>query len=455
MMQKLFALLAVLACLLGCLAGCQSGGDTTEPSTTETTAPSGEFIDYAGLVKLDLTSETKKMEVTVKTFIDGDTTHFYAPGIMDRGFVKARYLAVNTPESTGKIEEWGKKASNFTKEKLQSAVSIYIESDDANWNLDSTGDRHLLWVWYKSAGSDTYRNLNIELLQEGLSVASKSAETRYGETCMAAIAQAKANKLHIHSGESDPDFYYGGAMPITLKELRTNISAYENTKVAFEAVVTSEAPQTVYVEEYDSETDMYYGMTVYYGYGLTGKGLKILTPGNRILVVGSVQYYATGGTWQVSDIQYLMMRPDDPMNIRLIEEGHEASYRVTDAATFVSSMDIEVLASSDSGETEIKTVPWAQMALNSTISMENLTVTRIYTTQNEESANNGAMTLTCKAPGGVTISVRTAVLLDESGNKITADAYEGKNITVKGIIDYYSGSYQIKVLTADDITINS
>jgi len=33
--------------------------------------------------------------------------------------------------------------------------------------------------------------------------------------------------------------------------------------------------------------------------------------------------------------------------------------------------------------------------------------------------------------------------------------YMGKNITVKGIIDYFGGTYQIRVLTASDITINS
>ncbi len=467
MMKRLLALLAVLASLLGCLAACDNTGSgepaanqptAGQPTAAATQTEPGEsgFIDYAGQVKLDMASDSVKQEVTVKSFVDGDTTHFYVPAdIMERGFLKARYLAVNTPESTGKIEVWGKKASSFTKEKLETAESIIIESDDGKWNLDSTGDRHLVWVWYKPQGGD-YRNLNIELLQNGLSVASKSAETRYGETCMAAIAQAKASKLYLHSNEDDPDFYYGGAIPITLKELRTNIEQYENMKVAFEAVVTSEAPQTVYVEEYDEETDMYYGMTVYYGYNLSGKGLKIMTPGNRILVVGSVQYYATGGTWQVSDIQYANMRPDDPMNIQLISEGHAGSYRVTDPVKFISSMDIEVNTTTEDGEetTQRKTVAYAQMMLGATLTMENLSVTRVYTTESETDSN-GAMTLTCKSPNGVTVSVRTLVLLDENGNKITADAYEGKNITVKGIVDYYNGTYQVKVLDASDITVNS
>jgi len=55
---------------------------------------------------------------------------------------------------------------------------------------------------------------------------------------------------------------------------------------------------------------------------------------------------------------------------------------------------------------------------------------------------------------GVTVSVRTTVLLDENKNLITADAFEGKTIDVKGLVDYFDGSYQIKVFTMDNITIH-
>ena len=184
MKKRLFALLAALCIALGCLAGC------TNDEPVQETEGSGlpEWVDYAASIPLDMNSETVKQEVTVKAFIDGDTTHFNVPGsISEGGLLKARYLAVNTPESTGKIEVWGKKASNFTKSRLESAESIYIESDDGNWNVDSTGGRHLVWVWYKPSGSDTYRNLNIELLQEGLSIASSAANNRYGEVCMNAL----------------------------------------------------------------------------------------------------------------------------------------------------------------------------------------------------------------------------------------------------------------------------
>ena len=164
--------LGLLVCLIvGCFAGCQSTDENSNPDN----GPAA-VVDYVSQLKLDMTSESKKVEVTVKTFIDGDTTHFHMPeGSFESSVLKARYLAVNTPESTGKIEEYGKKASNFTKEKLSGAESIMIESDDGNWNADSTGDRYLVWVWYKPKGESEYRNLNLEILQNGLGIASNSA----------------------------------------------------------------------------------------------------------------------------------------------------------------------------------------------------------------------------------------------------------------------------------------
>ena len=457
MSKKILSLLLALCLVVSCLAGC--GGDEKKASEggSNATEPKSDLVDYAAQVKLDFESETAKCELTVadiKNYVDGDTTHFYVPtSIVDTGILKARYLGVNTPESTGKIEEWGKKASNFTKTALSGATAIVLESDTPTWNTDSTGGRYLVWVWYLPEGGTTYRNLNIELLQNGLSVASKSGQNRYGETCLAAINQAKDQGLHVHSNQSDPDFYYGQALPVTLKGLRTNIELYENMKVAFEGVVTYEAPQTVYVEEYDEETDMYYGMTVYYGYNLGGGGLEILQVGNRVRVVGSVQYYATAGTWQVSDIQYVDMRPDDPNNVQLISTGHEASNRVVEPAIFNNTtVDVEVLTSLEDDETVIKTFDYAHLCLGASISLENVRVGSVYTTTNEESASKGAMTLTCRQ-FAESIDVRTVVFYDADGNLITADAYRGKTINVRGIVDYYNGSYQIKVFSPDDITV--
>lgn len=193
-MKKIFKKISVFFFILLislCLVSCKEDTPTPEPSD----------VDYVETLKLDMGSETLKQEVTVKNYIDGDTTHFYVPNFVDSsGVLKARYLAINTPESTGKIEEWGKKASKFTKEKLSNATSIMIESDDNKWNLDSTGGRYLVWIWYKTSESSDYRNLNVEILQNGLAIASNSANNRYGEVCVNAINKAKKEKLNIYSG---------------------------------------------------------------------------------------------------------------------------------------------------------------------------------------------------------------------------------------------------------------
>ena len=476
-MKKIISNLLVVAlligALLGCLSACNVTGNENESDSSSTSTPvenesqetssegdpegetekPAEHIDFAGSVKLDMNSETLKQEVTVKAFIDGDTTHFYVPtSLIETGVIKARYLSVNTPESTGKIEEWGKAASNFTKEKLSSATSIIIESDTATLNADSTGDRYLLWIWYKPEGSDEYRNLNIEILQNGLAIASNSANNRYGSICIDAINQARAEKLHVYSGQKDPNFFYGDAYELTLKELRCNIESYNGAKVAFTGIITMDHDNAVYVESYDEETDMWYGMYVYYGFESSSYLLDFLSIGNEVRIVGTVSYYETGGSYQVSGLSYRAMRPNDPSNTQKLSEGHSPVYLPTSPETFVNSK-VDVTSLDDEGNEVIKTYNYAQLAVYSSISMEGLKVVRVYTTDTDGSSNKGAMTLTCEV-NGITVQVRTTVFRDADGNLITEDYYKGKTIDVKGIIEFFSGDYQIKVFHPNDIIIH-
>ena len=463
--KKLFSLLLVLCLMLGSLCGCQQDepaaapsepqvqpsepASSNEPSQSEETLPEQpEWIDYAGKEVLDMSTDTAKQEVTVKTYVDGDTVHFYVPqSVMPSGVLKGRFLAINTPESTGKIEEYGKAASRFTQETLRKATSIIIESETPTWNADSTGDRYLVWVWYKTADSDSYRNLNLEILQNGLAIANNTGASRYGKSGVAAIDQAKAYQLNMFSGKPDPEFYYGDAVELTLSELRNNIEKYNGMKVAFNGVITREYSQTVYVEDYDSENDVYYGMAVYYGYNLNGQGLKILSVGNKVRIVGTVQYYEAGGTWQVSDLNYRMMQPDDPSNIKKLSEGHSAAYTLMEPSALCGDT-VELLVGD-----EMVTMSVAQLAMNTSIEMKNLHVYDAYTTKKETSASQGAMTLYCQV-GNQRIAVRTTVLYDANGQLVTQDRFLGKTIDVKGLIDYLDGNYQIKVFNINDITIH-
>ena len=63
--------------------------------------------------------------VSLKSCTDGDTANFEQDDYLDEYgntvSIKTRFLGVNTPESTAKVEPWGKKASLFTKHKLEEA----------------------------------------------------------------------------------------------------------------------------------------------------------------------------------------------------------------------------------------------------------------------------------------------------------------------------------------------
>ena len=439
-MKKLsFRIISLLLALCTVVAVFTACDPVEQPSTTE----GSTHIDYVAQTKLDMDSPTKKQEVHfgARSHIDGDTSHFEVSSSVDStGVIKARYLAVDTPESTGQIEEWGKAASRFTKEKLSTAASIIVESDTATWNFDGNG-RYLVWIWYQPTAGADYRNLNIELLQNGLGASSSASEGRYGETAVAAIAQATEEKLYMFSNTQDPEYPYGEAASVTLRELRTNVEAYNGAKVTVEGIITYNSDYTAFIESYDAETNMSYGMQVFYGYN--SQLIPVLEQGAQVRIVGVVtEFY---GTYQISSLTYNRMRPEDPANTTQISTGNPIDYVKTSSATYVSDVTVTV------GEEE-KTMSYQQLAVSTAISMDNLVVRDVYTTTNPSSDNCGAMTLTCWCDG-YTVYVRTEVLYDDDGNMITAEAYKGKVINVKGIVDHYEGDYQIRVYKAKDITV--
>lgn len=462
--SKLLILVLALGALFTLLAACvenPSGGHvhTWINGVCTECEETYQFVDYVDQLKLDMNSGSAKYtsDNMLKRYVDGDTTHFNVPVNIDPdGVLKARYLAVNTPESTGAVEPYGKVASNFTHDKLQSALdnggAILVESDtdDGIWNRDSYG-RMLVWVWYRPSADADWRNLNLELLQNGMAYGSNSGSNRYGETCVLALNQAIEAKLVVQSGLQDETFYYGDAIELTLKQLRTNLDEYESKKVAFEGVVTLLYNGGCYVEDYDPESDTVYGIYVYFGTVKIAKVLEILsTPGNRVRVVGTLSDYY--GSWQVSGVTYRNAKPNDPGNVQLIEEGHSAYYQKMTVPQFFGNTTVSVW-DEEAQDNIDKTFQTCNLILNTTISMDNLTVYRTSTTNNGGN-NDGAITLYCRDADGNEITVRTDVLFN-GGELVLANEFMNKTISVKGIVDYYSDYdlYQVKVLQYSDIII--
>lgn len=442
-----------------------------------------EHVDYVSQLKLDFNSETKKQEVKVRKYVDGDTTHFdpvknskltgcnnaadfSTEAAPTKGYAKARYLSINTPESTGQIEPFGGAASKFTHSKLEKATSIVIESNDGKWNIDSTGERYLLWVWYVPEGKTEYRNLNIEILQAGLAFGSGASDedNRYRESAMAALDQAQAEKLYVFSGEKDPDYWYGGPINIDMKELRFNTKAYEGKSIVVRGTVVANFNNSAYIEETYTDIEGYeggirLGMQVYYSY-VTGKVLEILSVGNRVSVVGTVQFSDWSGAYQLTNIKaYDRYDKDNPTNCNLLEVvGLENAYTEIDPAEFISTEEtvkVEIDKVDEDGKdySEIVSMTYAEALLGSSVTVSNVYVFDTYTTTKEDSASKGAMTLYCRAEDGSEFTIRTEVLKDSNGNLVTSSAYLNKTITAKGVVEKYDGDYQIKCYRTDYITV--
>lgn len=130
-----------------------------------------------------------KEKVTLSKCVDGDTAWFY----LNNEEIKTRFLAIDTPESTNKIEEYGKEASEFTCNKLKNAKKIEIEYDENSDKLDKY-DRHLVWVF---VDGELLQNL---IIKEGLAeVDYLYGDYEYTSILEKSEKEAKNNKLNIWS----------------------------------------------------------------------------------------------------------------------------------------------------------------------------------------------------------------------------------------------------------------
>lgn len=406
-----------------------SSAASSEQKSSSSTSTSMHKIDIVATCKLTESFDGKTFlkdgieEVTLNKTVDGDTIHV---NLHDGQVISLRFLAVDTPESTGQVQPWGHKASAFTSGKVLNAKSIVIESDVTGEGAlpDSTGSRFLAWVWYKTDDNSEYRNLNLELIQDGYSQTKGATDVKYASYCQAAFSQALKLAENINSDDEDPDFYYGDAIILSLKTLRDDIENYAGKKVSFEAVVTKIDGYNVYVQYTDPETNDKYGIMIFTAYN----NIPIFQYGNLVRITGNVEKY--NDSYQITNITYFAWATDDLDNLKLISQGNPSDPEVVT----IPDVDIKTNASIE----------------NVYVKLENLTVQSIYTTTSGTSA--GAMTLTCVDENGHTIKVRTTVL-EENGLIVTQDKYANKTIDVQGLVEQYNGAFQVKVIYVGDIVI--
>ncbi|RLA76214.1 MAG: hypothetical protein DRG78_19415 [Epsilonproteobacteria bacterium] len=124
-------------------------------------------------------------EVTLDYCIDGDTARFNYPQIIYNAIPNfsnnTRFLNMDTEETYGTPEEWGKPGSNYTCDLLTSAESIVLQTDPNDDLIDNEDYRRLLaWIWVQLPGEEEYFLLNYMVVVQGL--AQVKYEFGSGET---------------------------------------------------------------------------------------------------------------------------------------------------------------------------------------------------------------------------------------------------------------------------------
>ena len=184
-------------------------------------------------LKMDFKFEGKEFkkdgvgEVELNRVVDGDTISVKSGG--DFQAITIRFLGIDTPESTGTIEPWGKASSAYAKEVLYNAYSIVLEAEGtADERMDSSGNRWLAWVWYKATANSEYRLFNLEEVELGYAKYSQKVTSKYHDVFKKVNDQIKLTGKRVW-GEVDSNFNYSKEhVNTTLLDLWYNHESFQS-----------------------------------------------------------------------------------------------------------------------------------------------------------------------------------------------------------------------------------
>lgn len=449
---------------------------SSEEISEEPSSALPEWVDYADSEDVRLNLDYKGHdfyadgigEVTLKTPIDGDTAHFNpVVTTTSNQLIKSRFWGIDTPESTGRIEEWGKGASNYTKKKLQEASksgTIVVSTPREDYGVpsaDSTGQRYVSLIWIstdtKHADYKDLRLLNLMIVQDGYSyVKNVSDVPAYQAIFIAAEKQASNYKLHLWSGEPDPDYNYGSYETTSILDLKHYMEkvmegqeidpeeSFDGAKVRVVGTVAGISDGTLYLQNfftveqggngnvenpYSHELGEYAGINIFCG--MSSVPSKYTTPNTYIEICGTVVvsevfgFQLTGAEGHFPPVESLAEEDDCHILIKAVDNTEDYQlntfeYTSSQLDSHVTSSDIELKYESFYCSTKLSDV---------------VTVTKFYKNANNE------ITLTFgshKFQAYITGLYR--------GNPHVATEYwtaqeqfVGKSFYVKGIFAAYTG----------------
>ena len=329
-------------------------------------------------------------QVTLRTPIDGDTAHF-DPVVTrtSNKAIKSRFWGIDTPESTGRVEEYGTAASDFTKTKLKYANehgTIVVSTPREDYGqpaADSTGERYVSLIWIsldtKNAPFDELILLNLWIVQEGLSYVKNVTDIpEYQQTFIDAEKQARDFKLKLWSGKPDPDFNYGSYETASLLDLKREIEkrvegievpeeeSFNGAKVRIVGTVAGFSDGVMYLQNfytmeqgangtavnpYTHENGEYAGINIFCGMGAVPS--KYTTPGTYIEICGIVKvsevfgFQLTGAEGHFPSVE--SMAEEDDCHILIRAENNTEEYQLNTFEFTAAQLDTK-LSSNDLNE---------------------------------------------------------------------------------------------------------
>ncbi len=369
------------------------GGECILDTTLYTTYTDETTIDFEYANK-DFIDDGEG-EVTLVSCTDGDTAVFSTGS---KSF-PVRFLGIDTPESTYRIDPWGKTASAYTCDKLTNATEIVLEADGER--TDGNG-RYLAWVWYDG------RLLNLELIEQAFSNAKGTYDTKYEDVVYDAELRTQITQRRVW-GEDDPNYDYSlEGTQVTIEELVTNPDLYSSSKIVITGIVSSSISGHPYIQQ-DG-----YGIYLYLGYEYTTQ----FAVGNEVRVQGlNLTYYPDKETGSPQLVGFYI-RNVEKLSVDNIIEPRVAT---------VSALTV--------------------IDLGSYLSISDLEVTDSFT-----SPNTGDYTITCEDSSGNVIGLHIQSTVPQTE---IDDMFEvGDSINVIGPMSRYMGVYQFELSSLDLVTKN-
>lgn len=247
----------------------------------------------------------------LRSVADGDTASF---ALEDGTYFRIRFYGIDTPESTGKVQKWGKAASMFTKAALENAYEIVIESSTGKEPVtDSYGERYLGYIWYRNSATDEFKNLNLHLVENGYSQNNCQNTINYKYYSYFEKAEKFAEKGKLRTWGHDKDELFSDkAIATDLRELNKDIYAFYNEELAVGSKISFDAIM-IALSVGDSGTHMWtaaqiidgvvYTFDIYGGYDSSTVNSSCLKVGNLYHVEGYVDNYY--GKFQINGLAYL------------------------------------------------------------------------------------------------------------------------------------------------------